>query len=106
MEFQTREQERVTEPLESPIKSHLRAEPGGALTRNTTDWNAISSDWTNRRPALAQEWSLLTEEDVEAIDGNRRSLHERLQARYGWTAEESAMQIDSWLNHGGKRPVS
>lgn len=103
MELQQREQERVAEPMENATTSDFRAEPGGARNRNMTDWSAVSRDWANRKPALSQEWSLLTEEDVEGIDGNRRSLQERLQARYGWTADESAMQIEAWLNHGGKR---
>jgi len=103
MEFQPREQERVKDPMDGPTTSDFRAEPGVAFKRNTTDWSVVSSDWANRKPALAQEWSRLTEEDVEGIDGNRRSLQERLKARYGWTDDESATQIDTWLNHGGKR---
>ena len=103
MELQQREQERVAEPMENAATSDFRAEPGGTINRNMTDWSAVSRDWANRKTALAEEWSLLTEEDVEGIDGNRRSLQERLQARYGWTSDESAMQIEAWLNHGGKR---
>jgi len=105
MEFQPRVEGRLTEPIGNPNPSDFRAEPGLAVNRMSADWDAVSRDWTNRKVAVSSEWSLLTEEDIEGIDGNRRSLQERLQARYGWTPEESAMQIEAWLKHHAKRHV-
>ena len=95
----------ATQPSAGPsteaAASDLRSEPGGASAATETGWAAISKDWANRKAKMNQEWSLLTEEDIEGIDGNRLSLLERLQVRYGWTAQESSAQIDTWVHEVG-----
>ena len=103
MEFQSNESRTAQEEAPEYGWTDLRSESRKDDVATGSDWAAISNDWANRKVALSREWSLLTDEDVEGIDGNRRSLQERLQERYAWTAEEAASQIEQWLNAAGKR---
>ena len=81
---------------EALTRSDLRSEQTN--DRHEVVWSELAGHSPSRMSALAREWSRLTDEDIEGIDGNRRSLIERLRARYGWTDEECAMQIDNWTN--------
>jgi hypothetical protein len=103
MELEQTHGSTMRRPSSESATSDLRSEPAGGTALAETGWSAISTDWDNRKAALGQEWSLLTDEDIEGIDGNRLSLLERLQTRYGWTAEESSSQIDMWVYRAGAR---
>jgi hypothetical protein len=103
MEYQAREREGGRDDRDGAQGSDLRVESRTPHRESPKDWASVASDWDNLKSALSEEWSRLTPEDVEGIEGNRRSLIERLQARYGWSEDESTMQLTNWLNYHGKR---
>lgn len=68
-------------------------------TPNTTtdkqgDWNAIENNWSDYRSKVKQKWNRLSEDDLEASEGNREHLAASLQKAYGTPRE----QIDRDLN--------
>jgi uncharacterized protein YjbJ (UPF0337 family) len=57
----------------------------------------IAGKWQQLRGEVRRRWGLLTDDDLEQIQGERDILAGRIQERYGMAREEANRQIDEWL---------
>jgi uncharacterized protein YjbJ (UPF0337 family) len=60
------------------------------------DWEEIERNWTKLKGEIKQEWSKLTDEDVEYVEGRYAELVSLLQERYGHAKEQAEQEIDDW----------
>jgi uncharacterized protein YjbJ (UPF0337 family) len=59
-------------------------------------WDEIERSWHELRGEVKQQWSKLTDEDVELIKGKYAELLGLLQARYGHAKEQAEQEINDW----------
>ena len=60
------------------------------------------------KDAVKQRWGVLTDNDLDRVDGKLDQLPGLLQARYGYTREQAEKEIDLFLSSmkpEGKNPV-
>ena len=63
---------------------------------------------TQLKDAVKQRWGVLTDKDLDTVDGKLDQLPGLLQARYGYTGEEAEKEIALFLSNmkpEGKNPV-
>lgn len=60
-------------------------------------WPDVESKWDVFRARVLNQWSKLTESDLQRVAGSRSRLSGRLQDRYGIGGDEAERQIESWL---------
>lgn len=60
------------------------------------NWDQIAGNWKQMTGRARQEWSKLTDDDVEGVKGDRDSLLGRIQERYGVAREEAERQVREW----------
>jgi len=60
------------------------------------DWDEIERNWTELKGEVKQQWSKLTDEDVEFVKGKYAELLGLLQERYGHAAEQAEQEINDW----------
>ncbi len=59
--------------------------------------NVNQGKWKELRGSLKAEWTELTEDDLDFIDGRLNELEGRLQNRYGWEREETREAVNRFL---------
>jgi uncharacterized protein YjbJ (UPF0337 family) len=59
--------------------------------------DTLKNQWPQLRGQIKQWWSLLTDDDLNKINGRRDQLIGKLQERYGYTKEQANRQIDEHL---------
>ncbi len=57
----------------------------------------LKSQWTQLRGQLKVWWSVLTDEDLDKINGRRDRLISLLQKKYGFTKDEATRELDDHL---------
>lgn len=67
-------------------------------TTTSSMWHKISKNWNQFSGEVRRRWGLLTEDDLEAIYGDRDVLVSRLQDRYGYSMEDAHNKIEAWEN--------
>ena len=60
------------------------------------NWDRIQGNWKQFKDSARQEWSALTDEQLDAIAGRREELVGRIQEEYGMSKEETEKQIADW----------
>ena len=60
------------------------------------NWDRIQGNWKQFKDSARQEWSALTDEQLDAIAGRREELVGRIQEEYGMSKEETEKQITDW----------
>ena len=61
----------------------------------------LKSKWGQLQLDVRRRWGLLTDEDLQQIEGDRVMLTGRVSERYGISAEEADRQVSDWeANHG------
>lgn len=53
----------------------------------------IEGDWTEMKGKVREAWGKLTDDDIEAVAGQRDQLLGRIQHRYGRSKEDVAAEI-------------
>jgi uncharacterized protein YjbJ (UPF0337 family) len=66
-------------------------------SRTSPTWDRIAGKWQQFRGEVRRRWGLLTDDDVEQIQGERDILVGRIQERYGLAREDAERQIDVWM---------
>lgn len=61
-------------------------------------WDRIEADWGTVKSAAQNRWNKLTNEELEAVGGNRDRLIHRIAERYEHTKEEAAKMVDQWVS--------
>jgi uncharacterized protein YjbJ (UPF0337 family) len=62
------------------------------------NWDRVQGDWTQIKGKVREKWGNLTENDVEALNGQRQQLEGILQERYGYTKDQVKKAIDEWAS--------
>jgi uncharacterized protein YjbJ (UPF0337 family) len=62
-------------------------------------WNEISGQWTQFKGRLKEQWGTLTDDELEAIAGNREQLIGKLQEKHGLTKDEAERQLEEWQRY-------
>lgn len=62
------------------------------------NWNQVEGNWESFKGKVQQQWGKLTDDDLDVINGKRKELAGRLQARYGKEQEAIESDIDTWLS--------
>jgi len=60
------------------------------------DWDEIERNWTGLKGEVKDQWSKLTDEDVEFVKGKYAGLLCLLQERYGHAKEQAEQEINDW----------
>jgi uncharacterized protein YjbJ (UPF0337 family) len=61
------------------------------------DWSSVEQNWKQFKRHIREKWEKLSEEDLEAINGRRDSLEEKIQTRYGFAPDFAHKEVDDWL---------
>ena len=59
-------------------------------------WIIVESAWIDARGRIKQEWSMLTDEDLDAIAGRRDALLTKVREALRVTPEEADRQVTEW----------
>ena len=68
------------------------------------NWDQIDNNWKQFREQAKQQWSNLTDRDLDQIDGKREVLIGKLQQRYGILREDAQKKVEEWLRVLDKQP--
>jgi uncharacterized protein YjbJ (UPF0337 family) len=61
------------------------------------NWNEIEGKWKQLKGDIRSRWGNLTDDDIDAVDGQREKLAGKLQERYGVSKDKAKQQIDDWV---------
>ncbi len=59
-------------------------------------WIIVESTWIDARGRIKEQWSMLTDEDLDAIAGRRDALLTKLQESQRVTPQEADRQVEEW----------
>jgi len=59
-------------------------------------WIIVESTWIDARGRIKEQWSMLTDEDLDAIAGRRDGLLTKLQETQRVTPQEADRQVAEW----------
>ncbi|NIY74735.1 CsbD family protein [Thalassospira sp. HF15] len=62
------------------------------------NWDQIEGRWKQLTGDVKKQWGRLTDDDVDAIDGQQDKLVGRIQEAYGIEREEADRQVREWFN--------
>ena len=65
--------------------------------REKMDWHQIEKNWKEAKRKIKEKWGKLSEGDLDAIDGRRNRLEDRISKRYGFAEDHIRKEIDDWL---------
>jgi uncharacterized protein YjbJ (UPF0337 family) len=57
----------------------------------------LKGQWKQLRGQVKQWWSVLTDNELEKINGQRDKLIGKLQEKYGFTKEQATRELDDRL---------
>ena len=63
------------------------------------DWDLIEGNWTQFKGNIKQQWSKLTDDQLEVIAGKREYLAGKIQVMYGIDKFEAEYQLSDWQNN-------
>jgi uncharacterized protein YjbJ (UPF0337 family) len=61
------------------------------------DWHQIEQNWKEAKRKIKEKWGKLSDGDLDAIDGRRNRLEDRINKRYGFAEDHIRKEIDDWL---------
>src|SRR5262249_42018955 len=65
--------------------------------KHNMNWDQIEGKWMQMKGSVKEQWSKLTDDDLEFIAGRRDQLIGKLQERYGIAREEAQNRADDWM---------
>lgn len=60
------------------------------------DENTLKGKWKQVKGESQKQWGKLTNDDLEAIDGEKEKLVGKLQERYGYAKEAAEKEYAEW----------
>jgi uncharacterized protein YjbJ (UPF0337 family) len=60
------------------------------------NWSAIESGWSFYKANAKQQWSKLSDEQINDTLGKREDLSSRVQEAYALSKEDAERQISEW----------
>ena len=67
-------------------------------------WDEMVDKWDDLKDKVKEEWGDLTDEDIDEVGGDRDTLVEKLQGRYGWDRSEAERRADEWETRNRTSP--
>jgi uncharacterized protein YjbJ (UPF0337 family) len=64
-------------------------------------WDVIEGNWKQFRGRVKEKWSERSEDDLEAINGRRDELAQRIQKRYAVEKSKAHREIEDWMREPG-----
>ena len=61
------------------------------------DWKDVTRDWTLFRRRVREQWSLVSERQLDYIGGSREQLVARIHEAYGTSRAQAKQQVSAWL---------
>jgi uncharacterized protein YjbJ (UPF0337 family) len=58
----------------------------------------LNGNWQVLKGKIQKQWGKLTSDDLDVIEGNRKEIVGRVQARYGYAKERADREVDEWLS--------
>ncbi len=62
------------------------------------NWDQVQGNWKQFKGQAQQQWSKLSGEDIDRVDGKREELIGRLQEQYGIQRDEAERQVSEWMD--------
>jgi uncharacterized protein YjbJ (UPF0337 family) len=62
------------------------------------NWEQIANQWQQFSHEAKKKWSLLTDKDLNQINGSRNNLATIIQKQYFVSKKEAHDQIDVWID--------
>jgi len=60
------------------------------------NWDRIQGNWKQLKGSVREQWAKLTDDQLEAIAGQRDRLVGKIQETYGITKDEAEKQLAAW----------
>jgi len=60
-------------------------------------WDVIEGKWKQLAGSAREEWSKLTDADVDEIGGKKDRLIGKLQERYGYAKADAEKAVSDWM---------
>lgn len=79
------------------LGSYSRRLTGSAARTEKMDWHQIEKNWKEAKRRIKEKWGKLSDGDLDAIDGRRNRLEDRISKRYGFAEDHIRKEIDDWL---------
>jgi uncharacterized protein YjbJ (UPF0337 family) len=70
------------------------------------NWERVEGNWKDFQGKVLQQWSKLTNDDLNKVKGRRDALSGKLQQRYHIAREAAEQQIEDWMRTVAKRSGS
>jgi uncharacterized protein YjbJ (UPF0337 family) len=61
------------------------------------EWSDVATNWTGFRVRIKEQWSQLTDEQLDLVAGSRERLIGRIREVYGISQEQTEKQVSAWL---------
>ena len=66
------------------------------------NWDLIEGNWKQFKGDVKQQWSKLTDDQLEMIAGKREHLAGKIQVMYGIGKDEAEHQLSDWQSNQKK----
>ena len=66
------------------------------------NWERVEGNWQDFHGKVLQQWSKLTNDDLNQVKGRRDALRGKLQQRYHMAREAAEQQIEDWVRTVGE----
>lgn len=63
------------------------------------NWDVIEGNWKQFKGNVKQQWSKLTDDQLEVIAGKREHLAGKIQVMYGIGKDEAEHQLSDWQSN-------
>jgi uncharacterized protein YjbJ (UPF0337 family) len=60
------------------------------------NWERIKGNWTQAKGRVRMQWGMLTDDQLDIIEGRRDVLLGKLQEAYGISQDEAERQVRDW----------
>ncbi|MEZ5647973.1 MAG: CsbD family protein [Alphaproteobacteria bacterium] len=62
------------------------------------NWDTVEGNWQQFKGKIKQQWSKLTDDDLDLIEGKQDQLIGRIQERYGIERDRAKRDLDDWMH--------
>ena len=60
-------------------------------------WSRIEKNWQQVRQKIKAKWERLSDDDLDAINGRREHLEDKIHEHYGFASDHVRKEVDDWL---------
>ena len=92
--------ERIKE--RSAVEAPPASDPDTELNSGGASWTYIQTDWQRLKGRIHGQWPLLSDNEIDATEGDRDRFVAAVQERYGLEAKVAEEQVDIWARSLGR----